>query len=216
MFCSKCGYVIAEGMAFCTACGQATGRPYGESAAAGSFRSAPPMPSPAILHAAQVVVTATAPRYAGFWLRFVAYLIDAVIVDIVLFGIIILGILAFGGMALVRGMQTGMDSNDPATVAMFFVIIGSVLLATLAATWVYYACLESSRHQGTLGKMALGLTVTDMEARRVTFGRASGRFFAKIVTGLIPFAIGYIMAGFTQKKQALHDMIASCLVLKKI
>ena len=50
----------------------------------------------------------------------------------------------------------------------------------------------------------------------MTFGRASGRFFAKIITGLIPFFIGYIMAGFTEKKQALHDMIASCLVLKKI
>ena len=63
--------------------------------------------------------------------------------------------------------------------------------------------------------MALGLTVTDMRGRRVTFGRASGRFFAKMITGLIPLCIGYIMAGFTEKKQALHDMIASCLVLKK-
>lgn len=63
--------------------------------------------------------------------------------------------------------------------------------------------------------MALGLTVTDLQGRRVTFARASGRFFAKIITGLIPLAIGYIMAGFTEKKQALHDMIASCLVLRK-
>jgi uncharacterized RDD family membrane protein YckC len=55
-----------------------------------------------------------------------------------------------------------------------------------------------------------------MEGRRVTFGRASGRFFAKIVSGLIPFAIGYIMAGFTAKKQALHDIIASCLVLRRL
>lgn len=63
--------------------------------------------------------------------------------------------------------------------------------------------------------MALGLIVTDMQGRRVTFARASGRFFAKIITNLIPLWIGYIMAGFTEKKQALHDMIASCLVLKK-
>ncbi len=75
--------------------------------------------------------------------------------------------------------------------------------------------MESSSYQGTLGKMALGLIVTDLQGRRVTFGRASGRFFAKIITGLIPFALGYIMAGFTEKKQALHDMIASCLVLRK-
>jgi uncharacterized RDD family membrane protein YckC len=57
--------------------------------------------------------------------------------------------------------------------------------------------------------------VTDLQGRRITFARASGRFFAKIITGLIPLGIGYIMAGFTEKKQALHDMIASCLVLRK-
>jgi uncharacterized RDD family membrane protein YckC len=76
--------------------------------------------------------------------------------------------------------------------------------------------MESSAHQGTLGKIALGLFVTDLQGRRISFGRASGRFFAKIITGLIPFFIGYIMAGFTEKRQALHDMIAGCLVLKKV
>jgi uncharacterized RDD family membrane protein YckC len=75
--------------------------------------------------------------------------------------------------------------------------------------------MESSSHQGTLGKMALGLIVTDLEGRRINFARASGRYFAKIITGLIPLGIGYMMAGFTEKKQALHDMIASCLVLRK-
>jgi uncharacterized RDD family membrane protein YckC len=60
----------------------------------------------------------------------------------------------------------------------------------------------------------MNLVVTDLEGQRLTFGRASGRFFAKIISGLIPFGIGYIMAGFTEKRQALHDMIASCLVLR--
>jgi len=63
--------------------------------------------------------------------------------------------------------------------------------------------------------MALGLVVTDMNGLRISFARASGRFFAKIITGLVPLYIGYIMAGFTEKKQALHDMIASCLVLRR-
>jgi uncharacterized RDD family membrane protein YckC len=63
--------------------------------------------------------------------------------------------------------------------------------------------------------MALGLIVTDLYGNRITFARASGRFFAKIITGLIPLFIGYILAGITEKKQALHDMIASCLVLRK-
>jgi len=66
-----------------------------------------------------------------------------------------------------------------------------------------------------VGKQALGLYVTDGEVNRITFGRASGGFFAKIITGLIPLGIGYIMAGFTEKKQALHDMIAGCLVLRR-
>ncbi len=91
-----------------------------------------------------------------------------------------------------------------------------LLPIAIVVTWLYFAAMESSAQQGTLGKMALGLFVTDLQGHRVTFGRASGRFFAKIITGLIPFFIGYIMAGFTAKKQALHDMIASCLVLKKV
>jgi uncharacterized RDD family membrane protein YckC len=86
----------------------------------------------------------------------------------------------------------------------------------LVLQWLYYAWMESSEHQATLGKMALGLIVTDLDDRRVSFARATGRFFAKIISGLIPLAIGYIMAGFTEKKQALHDMIASTLVLRKI
>jgi len=81
--------------------------------------------------------------------------------------------------------------------------------------WLYSAYLESGEKQDTWGKQALSIYVTDLSGNRVSFGRASGRFFAKIISGLIPLGIGYIMAGFTERKQALHDMIASCLVLRK-
>jgi uncharacterized RDD family membrane protein YckC len=60
----------------------------------------------------------------------------------------------------------------------------------------------------------MSLVVTDLNGNRISFARASGRFFAKIISGLIPLGIGYILAGVTEKKQALHDMIASCLVLR--
>jgi len=90
-----------------------------------------------------------------------------------------------------------------------------VLFLSIVASWIYSAYLESSPNQGTLGKMALGLIVTDLQGRRISFGHATGRFFAKIITGLIPLGIGYMMAGFTEKKQALHDMIAATLVLRK-
>jgi uncharacterized RDD family membrane protein YckC len=62
----------------------------------------------------------------------------------------------------------------------------------------------------------LHLKVTDMTGQPISFGRASGRFFARIVTKLIPLGIGYMLAGFTEKKQAIHDMIASCLVLRNV
>jgi uncharacterized RDD family membrane protein YckC len=75
--------------------------------------------------------------------------------------------------------------------------------------------MESSSWQATLGKKALDLAVTDLEGQRITFGRATGRHFAKIISGLIPLGIGYIIAGFTEKKQAVHDLIASCLVVRK-
>ncbi len=81
-------------------------------------------------------------------------------------------------------------------------------------TWLYYASMESSRKMATLGKMALGLIVTDMSGRRISFGRATGRHFGKIISGLL-LCIGFFMAGFTQRKQALHDMMANCLVLRR-
>lgn len=82
--------------------------------------------------------------------------------------------------------------------------------------WLYFAGMESSERQATFGKSLTSLKVTDLDGRRITFKRATGRFFAKLITGMIPLAIGYIMAGFTAKKQALHDMIAGTLVLRKL
>jgi uncharacterized RDD family membrane protein YckC len=96
-------------------------------------------------------------------------------------------------------------------------IAGVVVLGSLAivGTWLYYAGFESSSWQATPGKKVLNLAVTDMYGTRITFARASGRFFSKIVTELIPLKIGYILAGITERKQALHDMIASTLVLRR-
>jgi uncharacterized RDD family membrane protein YckC len=74
--------------------------------------------------------------------------------------------------------------------------------------------MESSKFGGTLGKMAVGIRVTDLNGNRISFARATGRYFGRIVTNLT-LLIGYIMAGFTEKKQALHDVLASCLVIKK-
>jgi uncharacterized RDD family membrane protein YckC len=73
--------------------------------------------------------------------------------------------------------------------------------------------LESSSMQATLGKMALGLKVTDLNGKQISFGKATGRYFAKIISAII-LLIGFIMVAFTEKKQGLHDMIAGTLVVK--
>jgi uncharacterized RDD family membrane protein YckC len=117
--------------------------------------------------------------------------------------------------AQIEEMGRGMNGPNPVFPVMLVVTIATFVAFLLIVSWIYFAGMESSEYQGTLGKMALGLVVTDMNGQRIGFARASGRFFSKLITGLVPFYIGYIMAGFTEKKQALHDMIASCLVLRK-
>jgi uncharacterized RDD family membrane protein YckC len=126
-------------------------------------------------------------------------------------GVCVLGI----GVGTLKAAFSEANPQDPAlpfAIMGWFIFGGFVMLVL---QWLYFAWMESSEHQATLGKMALGLIVTDLNDQRVSFGRATGRFFAKIITSYT-FFIGYIMAGFTEKKQALHDMIASTLVLRKI
>jgi uncharacterized RDD family membrane protein YckC len=196
MFCSRCGLRVEDGMRFCQACGQAIGS------------SEPPS-------ATQVSAPISAPLpYAGFWIRFVAYLIDGVVLGIPFFLIVVALVFLFGGFSLLA-RRTSVGPPDAAF--MVPVILGFIFAAVffLVAQWLYFAGMESSARQATFGKAAMSLRVTDLQGRRLTFGRATGRFFTKIVSNLIPLAIGYIMAGFTEKKQALHDMIASTLVLRK-
>jgi uncharacterized RDD family membrane protein YckC len=209
MHCSKCGARVTEGAGFCGSCGQPIV----------GFSVAPATAVPYAGAAAPGVVAAVGGRaYAGFWLRFVAYVIDSLI-WVVVFGIVIAMVVGFLGVESIRSqfeeMGQGMNGPNPVFHAMLFVTILTFSAVGLGVSWLYFAGMESSEHQGTLGKMALGLVVTDMTGQRVSFARASGRFFSKLITGLVPLCIGYIMAGFTEKKQALHDMIASCLVLRK-
>ncbi len=151
--------------------------------------------------------------YAGFWKRFASYLIDSIVITMVALVLILPFILVLGiGVALTASMEDPEDAI-PAIIGAIVAYLFVVVLAVVGE-WLYFALMESSRHQGTLGKMAVGIKVTDMNGAPVTFGRATGRFFAKFVSGLT-FGIGYIIAGFTEKKQALHDMIAGCLVVNK-
>ncbi|HVO57814.1 MAG TPA: RDD family protein [Dongiaceae bacterium] len=151
--------------------------------------------------------------YAGFWLRFVAHLVDGVVVGIFI-GVIIIPIFLLTGVAAsFRGLRPD-GAPDPAVVAALVSSIALIAGASFLLGWLYNAYFESSDWQGTVGKKILNIKVTDLNGNRISFGRATGRFFSKFISGLIPLGIGYIMAGFTERKQALHDMIASCLVLR--
>ncbi len=86
-------------------------------------------------------------------------------------------------------------------------------LAGLVIGWLYFAVQESSESQATIGKKAMGIVVTDLDGRRLTFMNATGRYFGKIPSAI--FLIGYIMALFTEKKQALHDILAGTLVVER-
>ncbi len=158
----------------------------------------------------------TGVEYAGFWLRFVAYLIDGVISGVAFLLLLIpLFVLTGAGAALSKIGSDGDISDDVGALLGFGFLAGFFGIIFIGG-WLYYALSESSSWQATLGKKMLNLKVTDMQGQKITFGRATGRYFSKIVTGLIPLLIGYIMAGFTEKKQAIHDMIASCLVLRNV
>ena len=90
----------------------------------------------------------------------------------------------------------------------------AMLVVLLNLYWLYFAFLESSPTQATLGKMIVGIVVTDLNGNRVSFSTASGRYWSKIASGAT-LLFGFLMTGFTRKKQALHDIMAGCLVLKK-
>ncbi|HKV26372.1 MAG TPA: RDD family protein [Candidatus Acidoferrum sp.] len=154
--------------------------------------------------------------YAGFWLRFVAYVIDGIISGIAFVILLVpLFVLTGAGAGLGRiisGQDMGDDLGAFLGLGFIFGFFGIILLVS----WLYYALSESSSWQATLGKKMLNLKVTDLNGQPISFARASGRYFSKIITGMIPLFIGYIMAGFTEKRQAIHDMIASCLVLRTL
>jgi len=121
--------------------------------------------------------------YAGFWVRFVAMIIDILIVAIG--GGIVTSIAHFGGFIL-----------------------------SLCGPWLYEAFMLSSEWQATVGKRAMNLAVTGLDGGRISFARATGRHFAKYVSACL-LGAGFVIAAFTEKKQALHDIIAGTLVINK-
>jgi len=222
MFCISCGNQATDGARFCAVCGtpisgsgvRSPAQPTISTAAQPSFQS--PNPSGVRTEARQVptppnsnswVGVATRDRppraklpvhshadglYAGFWLRFGAWLIDVLIMTCIASPIALI-VPAMGGKPL---------SNAPIT----WVVVPIL--------WLYYAIFESSKLQATPGKLVFKLSVTDLLGQRIGFGCATVRVFGRCLSTLILF-FGYFMVGWTARKQGLHDMLAGTCVVRK-
>jgi uncharacterized RDD family membrane protein YckC len=201
--CEQCGAEIPEGASFCSGC--ETPLSVAQIGPVYVPQSAqPPDIIPAIRDLAALPPR---PAFAGFWLRAIAYLFDTILISL--------------GLGLVASFYPSTFIKFPEAVAAAPPSLTSLpqltpvaFAITIAVTWFYYTVFESSNWQATPGKRLLRIYVTDLGGRRLTFARAAARNIAKLISSLT-FLVGYMVAGFTEKKQALHDILTSCLVLRR-
>ena len=151
--------------------------------------------------------------YAGFWLRVAAYFIDTIIIEVVVLPIALVAGFIFGIWGGMHHVKPGFVNYDGTLNVGFVLLEVGIVIFSMTFRWLYFALQESSAAQATLGKRLLGLRVTDLNGQRISMGRATGRFFGKIISGLI-LCVGFMMAGFTERKQALHDIMAGTLVVR--
>jgi uncharacterized RDD family membrane protein YckC len=187
--CPKCGAELPGGTQSCPTCREPI-RPSSEVEAE----------SGAALASRPVKVV-----YAGFWLRAVAHLVDSLLVGFVAALVIFLPLMQRG--AIPADNPWFLYQNQSRQITALWLLVFMVF-------WLYFASFESSTWQATPGKKLLGLRVTDLAGQRVTFARASWRYLGKLIFGTM-LLFGFIFAGFTPRKQALYDMAAGCLVLRK-
>lgn len=131
-------------------------------------------------------------EYAGFWIRFVAVFIDGILLMVVQQAVSL----------VITGDTTFANAGSPN---------GLVTILNLVIGAGYAIGMESSAKQATLGKMAVGIKVGDEYGNRITVGKAVGRYFSKLLSA-ITLGIGFIMAAFDNRKQALHDRIVGTVV----
>lgn len=164
-------------------------------------------------------------KYGGFWKRFLAHLIDQILLGFISSVILIPIIIVFGYGIFsqfnhiddLEFKNVSFQPNDLnhfsfAEISMLISAILFFALISIIISWLYYSLMESSKKQATVGKMLLNLQVTDLSGNRISFGRATGRYFAKILSGLF-LGIGYLLMLFSARKQTLHDMISGCIII---
>jgi uncharacterized RDD family membrane protein YckC len=186
-YCQHCGAQHADDASFCPVCGSWVG-------SVGGLQPAAP-----------------AARYASFWQRVGAWVIDQLVVGI--------PYNVFSALLLPSNepkVTSTTDASGRVTLHWSgdWTTFSIVLLVGVVASWLYSAVLQSSSRQATVGKIALNLIVTDEAGNRISFARASGRYFAGILN-VLTLGIGYLMVIWTPRKQALHDRLASTVVVRK-
>ena len=146
-------------------------------------------------------------RFAGFWIRFGAAFLDGMILYVV-------NLIPHVGFRAVFGLDPNPWTRTRGAASGEAAALLLITLVQMIIGWLYDALQESSAHQATLGKRVCGLRVTDLSGQRISFARATGRHFAEMLSALTLF-IGYMMAGWTERKQALHDIIAGTYVVRE-
>jgi len=182
IYCNRCGLASKDDALFCQGCG-----------ASFQTRSAVPVPT---------IVAATV-HYGGFWIRVVSAFMDTFL----LFAAIIPVRMFLGSAVVLFGVNADLTTHETMVARRVIRIAIGIALA-----FAYKAGMESSAYQATLGKLAVRLKVTDQEGRRISFARATARYFSKMLSAFA-LGLGYVMVGFDEQKQGLHDRIAGTLVM---
>ena len=138
-------------------------------------------------------------QYAGFSKRLLAFFVDLAITSLIFFAFAVI-------LPILLGPKFGVPGGG--------VILAFAAVLWLVITWLYWALMESSSRQSTVGKSLLDIVVTDAEGNRISFGKATLRYFGKIAS-VLPALAGFFMIGFTARKQGLHDLISGSLVVMK-
>ena len=187
MFCPDCGADVSAGAAFCGFCGRTVGQPVAPVA------------------------------YAGFWRRVVATLID--LAALTPYVLVMCG-LTMTPITPEEWAVAGRMKSDQATQREALAVtmrvtnqLGGAMFFTFLIGWPYYALMESSRAQGTVGKIIVGIKVTDLSFKRVKFRKATARYWLRPLSAL-PAQAGFLLAAFSKRKQALHDYLTGCLVVR--
>jgi uncharacterized RDD family membrane protein YckC/Tfp pilus assembly protein PilE len=192
MYCTHCSHANGPGAKFCADCGSpmavpaaAPGLPFPAISPAPTSQPLRPPPEPVASSPAEPLSLASAEQvFAGFWRRATALVLDQLILFI-------------PAVLIAVALEKKEELSN---------------LVLIIIWWLYKASMESSGYQATLGKRAVGIKVTDEYGERISFLRATGRHFASFFSAIL-LGIGFLMAGLTKKRQALHDMMASTLVV---